>query len=152
MKIENYDNRRPDFAKLYEEGRPELFIQGVADAYAGEQAHRPMRPRSPVLQISVIPTGQVHVWGETFPYKDHLKRLGGKWHAELKSWAFPADASTAIKADPDLNSTEDLWSGVPPKLMKAALESWKVATEEYGRGYVHGQEIAGKQSIGRLSR
>jgi hypothetical protein len=153
MKIENYDNRRPDVPKLYAEGHSYLFVLGVMDGYAGAQTNRPVRPSAPVLQVRRLPEGQIQVSGNTFPYKDHLKRLGGRWQAESKSWSFPSGMLDALKADSAMNESEDLWSGIPdypPEAKEVAMVEWNAAIEEYGRGYVFGQEEVGRKGIGRV--
>ena len=40
----------------------------------------------------------VLVTGNTFPVKDALKGLGGKWDAAAKGWRVPADKADAARA------------------------------------------------------
>lgn len=36
-------------------------------------------------------TGTVAITGNTYPVKDRLKALGGRWNADAKAWMIPAD-------------------------------------------------------------
>lgn len=40
----------------------------------------------------------VLITGNTFPVKDQLKALGGKWNAEKKGWEVPVDKESEAKA------------------------------------------------------
>jgi hypothetical protein len=152
MKIENYDNRTPDVEKLYAEGHSYLFVIGVLDGYKGQQNNRPERPESPILQPRPLPGGKIQLWGDTYHIRDHLKRLGGRWHGESKSWAFTPEAFEKLKLDHELNNGFDLWSGVPDfpaNIKEEAMSKWKADIDEYGKGYAFGQEEVGRKLLGR---
>ncbi len=51
-------------------------------------------------------TAQVSITGNTYPVKDQLKALGGRWNPDQKSWMVPADKADAARA---------LVSGAGPK-------------------------------------
>jgi hypothetical protein len=40
----------------------------------------------------------VLITGNTYPVKDQLRAMGGRWDAEAKGWAVPADKADAARA------------------------------------------------------
>lgn len=48
----------------------------------------------------------VAITGNTYPVKDQIKALGGKWNADRKAWMVPDDKAAQAQA---------LVSGAPPK-------------------------------------
>jgi hypothetical protein len=57
-------------------------------------------------------TTTVLITGNTFPVKDQLKALGGRWDAESKGWRVPADKAVEAQelAGPKTTSP---WNGYP---------------------------------------
>ena len=47
--------------------------------------------------VSVTETPLVEISGNTYPVKDQLKALGGKWNAEKKCWMVPSQNKTKAK-------------------------------------------------------
>lgn len=47
------------------------------------------------IRCATLPDGSISLSGNTFPYKDQIKTLGGKWNAETKTWVVPGDANLA---------------------------------------------------------
>lgn len=43
-------------------------------------------------------TNTVLVTGNTYPVKDQIKELGGRWDAAAKGWRVPADKADAARA------------------------------------------------------
>ena len=43
-------------------------------------------------------TTQVPISGNTYPVKDAIRALGGRWNPNLKSWMVPADKADAARA------------------------------------------------------
>jgi hypothetical protein len=43
-------------------------------------------------------TATVLVTGNTYPVKDQIKALGGRWDAAQKGWLLPADKADAARA------------------------------------------------------
>jgi hypothetical protein len=42
--------------------------------------------------------GTVLITGNTFPVKDQLRAMGGKWDADAKGWRVPADKADEARA------------------------------------------------------
>jgi hypothetical protein len=154
MQIQGYDNRFIDIAELRKKGKSEAYIAGVKDGYRGERECRPQKPKAPELQMRRFGEGRFEVYGNTYEYKDHFKRLGGKWNSSNKTWVFSAEQLIALKADQQLNADMDLWSGIPdhePEMMEQALVEYQLQLNEYGEGYVEGQIKACRQPIPKVS-
>ena len=43
-------------------------------------------------------TNTVLITGNTYPVKDQIKALGGRWDADAKGWRVPADKATEAQA------------------------------------------------------
>lgn len=154
MQILGYDNRFIDIAEFRKQGKSEAYIAGARDGYLGESQYRPQKPRAPILQVRRQEEGRFEVYGNTYEYKDHLKRLGGKWNSSSKGWAFSAEQLIALKVDQQLNADVDLWSGIPdhePEKMEQALGDYQLQLNQYGEGYVEGQIKACRQPISKVS-
>jgi hypothetical protein len=59
-------------------------------------------------------TSLVAVTGNTFPVKDQIKALGGRWNADQKAWMVPADKADAARA---------LVSGSPAKSQQTSTST-----------------------------
>jgi hypothetical protein len=56
----------------------------------------------------------VAIHGNTFPVKDQIKALGGRWNPDLKSWMVPTDQAETARA---------LVSGAPKQPYSGARRS-----------------------------
>lgn len=83
----------------------------------------------------------VAITGNTYPVKDELKALGGRWNADLKAWMVPADRADQARA---------LVSGAPKGYVAASGQSsyrprkcvvCGHVERRNSRGYVDGDRI-----------
>ena len=145
MRIVNYDNRSRDLSDhtvraLRKEGRNEWYVRGACDGFSGERVRA---PRLAAFRVRATSQGRFDIIGKTYEFRDHLKRLGGRWQSSTKSWSFPTDALGNLKSDPDLNAATDLWSGFSEE-----DSAMKQAMTEYGSGYERGQQAAVRVPLG----
>lgn len=61
------------------------------------------------------PEPTVEIYGNTYPIREELKALGGKWDAERKCWLVPADrageAKRLLRHSTDGYRSPFKWSG-----------------------------------------
>jgi len=83
-------------------------------------------------------TTTVLVTGNTYPVKDQIKALGGRWDANAKGWRVPAD-----KAD----EAQKLVAGAPTATRKAydgrICRNCGHRERRNARGYVQGDWVRG---------
>lgn len=60
----------------------------------------------------------VLITGNTYPVKDQIKALGGRWNGDAKGWMVPADKANAARA---------LVSGAPKQAFRPAEKAAKDA-------------------------
>lgn len=58
-------------------------------------------------------TTTVLITGNTFPVKDQLKALGGRWDAGAKGWRVPADKAVEAQELAGPKKITDTWHGYP---------------------------------------
>jgi hypothetical protein len=63
-------------------------------------------------------TNLVLVTGNTYPVKDQIKALGGRWDAASKGWRVPADKATAA---------QELVAGAPVQARSRSGRSFAIA-------------------------
>ncbi|CAH6420889.1 Hypothetical protein UVM_LOCUS276 [uncultured virus] len=73
--------------------------------------HRAVAPAKRARKIQMVDagTGQLRLSGATFPLRDRIKAIGGRWEPETKSWLVSADADVAF-----LHDESSLGSPPPP--------------------------------------
>ena len=146
MRIQNYDNRRFDLERLKAQGKSPWFIAGASAGAHGKEPSPPRPPQPPELQIRELTGKQIEVYGNSYPYREHLKRLGGRWHSDARTWSFPASAREVLKTDEGLNESCLLWEGT------AGLEGEELtnARAQYSEGYGYGQQLAYRTPLGKV--
>ena len=52
------------------------------------------------IRCKSLADGTVSLSGNTFPYKEQIKALGGKWNPETKTWVIPAETDLSSLQPP----------------------------------------------------
>lgn len=65
---------------------------------AGGNLAEPRGPHPPRKTTTMTNSSTVLVTGNTYPVKDAIKALGGRWDAVAKGWRVPADKADSAKA------------------------------------------------------
>jgi hypothetical protein len=110
----------------------------IAPSFSQETASTNFRPAEPVLRM-------VPIHGNTYPVKEQLKTLGGKWDSDKRVWVVPADReSEALKIVADAPQERRRWrsrrggqhmQGVPDVVSGTARDS---------NGTIRANKLAGK--------
>lgn len=74
-------------------------------------------------------TATVLVTGNTYPVKDQLKALGGRWDAQAKGWRVPADKASEAQA---------LVSGAPKGYVRSTTAAPRRSYARRGARYCEG--------------
>lgn len=74
-------------------------------------------------------TTTVLITGNTFPVKDQLKALGGRWDAESKGWRVPADKAVEAQeiAGPKTTTNTRKGYSYPPRFFPTGriVRDWR---------------------------
>ena len=129
MTIKNYTTEylNNNFIDAYcrDNNKTEGFKAGVLDGADGNNSRRKNRPDSD-LTAEIIGS-KIRVTGNTYPYKENLKKLGGRWNRNSRSWELPEGNLAALKMDEELASLTSV-------IDDTAKKEWQAWLADYNEG------------------